>query len=136
MSGGLRVLLADDHKAFLERVEKLLDGDFEVVGEVNNGQALLTKAQELSPDVAVVDIDMPVLDGIEAVRQIRKLGSQTKVVFLTVHEDPDMMSLCFQAGGLGYVIKSRLASDLIPAIRLASTNQTFVSSPSLPGLGG
>jgi len=134
LSGGLRVLLADDHRAILERVKGLLDSGFEVVGAVDNGQALVAMARELNPDVAVVDIEMPVLDGLEAARQIKKLGGQVKVIFLTVHEDPDMISLCFQAGALGYVIKSRLASDLIPAIQLASTNHTFVS-PTLPWLG-
>ena len=135
LSGGLRVLLADDHKAISERVKGLLESEFEVVGAADNGQALVAMARELNPDVAVVDIEMPMLDGLEAVRQIRRLGGQVKVVFLTVHEDPDVMSLCFQAGALGYVIKSRLASNLIPAIQLASTNHTFVS-PTLPRLGG
>jgi len=134
LSGGLRVLLADDHRAILERAKGLLDSEFEVVGTVDNGQALVAMARELNPDVAVVDIEMPVLDGIEAVRQIRKSGGQVRVVFLTVHEDPDVISLCFEAGALGYVIKSRLGSDLIPAIRSASTNHTFVS-PTSPRLG-
>ena len=132
LSGGLRVLLADDHKPILERVkELLLEGGFDVVGTVENGQALVAMARELNPDVAVVDVEMPVLDGIEAVRQIRKLGGQMKVVFLTVHEDPDWISQCFRAGALGYVIKSRLVSDLIPAIRMASLHRAFVS-PTLP----
>jgi DNA-binding NarL/FixJ family response regulator len=131
LASGLRVLLADGHKAVLERVKGLLNKNFEVVGAVDDGRALVTMARELNPDVAVIDTEMPVLDGIEAVRQIRELGSQMKVVFLTVHEDPDMISLCFEVGALGYVIKSRLTSDLIPAIRLVSTNHTFVS-PTLP----
>jgi DNA-binding NarL/FixJ family response regulator len=134
LSDRLRVLLADDHKPILERVKGLLDSDFEVVGAVDNGQALVAMARELSPNVAVVDIEMPVLDGLEALRQLRQLDSQMKVVFLTVHEDPDLVSMCFQAGALGYVIKSRLASDLIPAIRSASANRTFVS-PTLPRFG-
>ena len=128
LSGALRVLLADDHKPILERVkELLLEGGFDVVGTVENGQALVAMARELNPDVAVVDIEMPVLDGVEALRQIRKLDSKMKVVFLTVHEDLDWISRCFQAGALGYVIKSRISADLIPAIRLASLNHIFVS---------
>jgi len=123
----LRILLADDHKAMLERVKGLLDPEFEVVGAVDNGQALLDAAKELNPDVLVVDISMPLLNGIDAVRQIRKSGSKARVIFLTVHEDPDMVPACFEAGALGFVVKSRLASDLIPAIQLALTNQTFVS---------
>ena len=132
--GGLRVLLADDHKAMLERVKGLLDSEFDVVGAVDNGQALVDAAKELDPNILVVDISMPVLNGIDAVRQIRESGGKAKVIFLTVHEDPDMVPECFDAGALGFVVKSRLASDLIPAIQFALTNQTFVS-PTLPWEG-
>jgi len=127
----LRVLLADDHKAMLERVRGMLHREFEVVGAVENGQALVDAVRELNPDVVVVDIEMPVMSGLDAVRQIKKSGGRAKVVFLTVHEDPDMVPLCLDAGALGFVIKSRLASDLIPAIQVALTNHTFVS-PTLP----
>jgi DNA-binding NarL/FixJ family response regulator len=130
MLTGLRVLLADDHKAMLERVKTLLDSQFEIIGAVDNGQALVDAAKKLNPDVLVVDISMPVLNGIDAVRQIRKSGGRARVIFLTVHEDPDMVPACFDAGALGFVLKSRLASDLIPAIQLALANQAFVS-PSL-----
>ena len=131
MLTGLRVLLADDHKAMLERVKTLLDPEFEIVGAVDNGQALVDAAKELNPDVLVVDISMPVLNGIDAVRQIRKSGGKGRVIFLTVHEDPDIVPACFDAGALGFVVKSRLVSDLIPAIQLALTDHTFVS-PTLP----
>lgn len=134
LASGLRVLLADDHKAMLERVKGMLHSEFEVVGAVDNGQALVDAARELDPDVVVVDIEMPVLNGLDAVKRIKKSGSKAKVVFLTVHEDPDMVPLCLEAGALGFVIKSRLASDLIPAIQLALTNRTFVS-PTLPWPG-
>ena len=131
---GVRVLLADDHKAMLERVKRLLDSEFEVVGAVDNGQALVEAAKDLDPDVLVVDISMPVLNGIDAVRQIRESGSKARVVFLTVHEDPDIVPACFDAGALGFVAKSRLASDLVPAIQFALTDHTFVS-PTLPWEG-
>ncbi len=134
MLTGLRILLADDHKAMLERVKELLDPEFDVVGAVDNGQALVDAAKELNPDVLVVDISMPVLNGIDAVRQIKNLGIEARVIFLTVHEDPDMVPVCFEAGALAFVVKSRLASDLIPAIQLALTNHTFVS-PTLPWEG-
>ena len=133
MSSGRRVLLADDHRAMLERVKGLLDPEFEVVGAVDNGQALVDAAKELSPDLLVVDISMPVLNGIDAVRQIRKSGSSARVIFLTVHADSDMVSACLDAGALGFVVKSRLASDLIPAIQVALANHTFVSPCVLPG---
>jgi DNA-binding NarL/FixJ family response regulator len=131
LSGGLRVLLADGHNSMRERVKGLLDGYFEVVGAVDNGQALVDAARELNPDVVVADVEMPVLSGLEAVRQIRQSGSTAKVVFLTLHEDAEMVPLCLDAGALGFVVKSRLATDLIPAIQLALTNHTFVS-PTLP----
>lgn len=122
-----RVVLADDHEAMQQRVRAILEPEFEVVGTVNNGQALVEAASELNPDVLVVDISMPLLNGLDAVRNIMRSGAQPKVVFLTVHEDPDMIPLCFEAGALGFVVKSSLASDLIPAIRLALINRTFVS---------
>ena len=131
MLTGLRVLLADDHKAMLERVNTLLDPEFEIIGAVDNGQALVDAAKELDPNILVVDISMPVLNGIDAVRQIRESGGKAKVIFLTVHEDPDMVPECFDAGALGFVVKSRLASDLLPAIRFALADDTFVS-PTLP----
>jgi DNA-binding NarL/FixJ family response regulator len=129
--GGLRVLLADGHRTILERVRGLLNGYFEVVGAVDDGQALVDAARELNPDVVVADVEMPVLSGLDAVRQIRQSGSTAKVVFLTLPEDSEMVPACLDAGALGFVVKSRLASDLIPAIRLALTNHTFVS-PTLP----
>jgi len=126
-----RVLLAEDHKAMQEKVRGLLSLEFDVVRVVANGQELVEAARELKPDILVVDISMPVLNGIEAVRQIRSAGSKATVVFLTVHEDPDLVTVCLDAGAMGFVIKSRLASDLIPAIKLALTHRTFVS-PTLP----
>jgi DNA-binding NarL/FixJ family response regulator len=131
LSGGLRVLLADGDKAMLERVKGLLDGEFEVVGAVDNGQALVDGVGQLDPDVVVVDIEMPLFNGLDAIGQIRKSGNRAKVVFLALHEDPEMVPLCLDAGALGFVVKSRLAADLVPAIRLALTNRTFVS-PTLP----
>jgi len=128
---GLHIVLADDHKAMLERVKGLLNSQSAVVDAVDNGQALVDLTRESNPDVVIVDIEMPGINGIEAVRQIKKSGSTAKVVFLTVHEDPDMVPLCFEAGALGFVVKSRLASDLIPAIQLVLSNHTFVS-PTLP----
>ncbi|HXJ92716.1 MAG TPA: response regulator transcription factor [Terriglobia bacterium] len=131
MLNGLHIVIADDHKAMLQRVKGLLNSQSAMVEAVDNGQALVDLARELKPDVVIVDIEMPGMNGIEAVRLIRKSGSAAKVVFLTVHEDPDMVPLCLEAGALAFVVKSRLASDLIPAIQLALTNHTFVS-PTLP----
>jgi DNA-binding NarL/FixJ family response regulator len=123
----LGVLLADDHPAFVQRVVNLLEQHYEIVGIVSDGQSLVTAALHLAPRVIVADISMPMLNGIEAVRRLRDAGSSAKVVFLTVHEDPDFVPECLEAGGLAYVVKSRLASDLIPAIRMVLTNHTYVS---------
>ena len=111
-----------------------MNPEFEIVGAVDNGQALVDAAKELNPDVLVVDISMPLLNGIDAVRQIRESGGKGRVIFLTVHDDPDIAHVCFDAGALGFVVKSRLASDLIPAIQLALADHIFVS-PTLPREG-
>lgn len=126
----VRILLADDYQAMLEKVSGLLESEFEVVGAVGDGQSLLDAVSELDPDVAVIDISMPILTGIEAARQLRGSGSSVKIVFLTVHSDPEMVRQAFKAGGLAYVVKLSLASDLVPAIREVLAGRTFVSKVS------
>ena len=121
------ILLADDHRETLESVVHLLQSEFEVVGAVNDGQTLLEAASKLRPDVVVLDISMPVMNGLEAADRLRKAGSRAKVVFLTVQEDPDFVHASRVSGALGYVVKSRLTSDLVPAIKEALANRSFVS---------
>lgn len=104
-----------------------LTGTFEIVGSVSNGLDLLEAAARLKPDVVVLDITMPDMDGIEVARQLRRVGCQAKLVFLTVHQDADYVHAAVQAGGIAYVIKSRLASDLVPAIHEALAGRSFVS---------
>ncbi len=123
----VRILLADDHREMLKRVVHLLQSDFEVVGAVNDGQALLEAASQLRPDVVVLDISMPVMSGLEAADRLRGAGSKAKVVFLTVHADPDFVHESRASGALGYVVKPRLTSDLVPAIKEALANRSFVS---------
>jgi DNA-binding NarL/FixJ family response regulator len=125
-----RVLLADDHEAFLEVETRLLKPEFEVVETVRDGRAAVEAAARLAPDVVVLDISMPVLDGIEAIRLLRAAGARAKFVFLTVHSDEDYVRAALAAGAVGYVIKSRLASDLLPALREALAGRRFIS-PSL-----
>jgi len=98
-----------------------------VVGKVTDGRALVAEAEQLHPDVIVLDITMPQLDGIEAARQLRCSQRPARLVFLTVHEDADFARAALDAGGLGYVVKTRLASDLLPAIRAALADRRFVS---------
>ena len=126
-----RVLLADDHPAMLALTANALAGECLVVGRVIDGFELLAEAERLDPDVIVVDITMPRLDGIEAARQLRSSPRPARLVFLTVHEDPDYARAALDAGGLGYVVKSRLASDLLPAIRAALADRSFIS-PTVP----
>lgn len=126
----LRVLLADDHKDFLAAAAQLLQPEFEVVKTVGDGQELLAEAANLDPDVLVLDISMPVLNGIEAARKLRAGGSRAKIVFLTVHQDPEYVHAAVAAGAQGYVIKRQLATDLLLALREALAGRSFIS-PSI-----
>jgi DNA-binding NarL/FixJ family response regulator len=122
-----RVLLADDHPAMLALTAAALANEYSVVGSVADGLALLAEAERLHPDVIVLDITMPGLGGIEAARQLRRSRQPARLVFLTVHERRDFAQAALDAGGLGYVVKARLASDLLPAIRAALADRHFVS---------
>ena len=124
------VLLADDHEEFLVVERRLLEPDFEVIGTVRDGRAAIEAAVRLAPDLLVLDLSMPVMDGIEAAMSLRAAGSRTRIVFLTVHDDPDYVRAALATGALGYVVKCRLASDLVPALRDALAGRTFVS-PSI-----
>ena len=126
-----RIIVADDHDAILDTVLSLLEPDFDVVGTVNNGRDLIREAQRLRPDVIVLDITMPVLNGIDAAHKIHESGLTARLVFLTVHELSSFVNACFDEGALGYVTKSRLRTDLIPAIRDAISGHHFIS-PFLP----
>ncbi len=105
----------------------LLGPEFEIVGEAQNGQALVEAALKLKPDVIVTDISMPILNGIEAAKRLREAGGTSKIVFMTALSDPDLISTCMATGALGYVVKGRLARDLEPAIREAVAGRIFIS---------
>ncbi len=123
-----RILLADDHPLVLERVTALLRTAFEVVGVAHNGLEMVLEAMRLTPDAIVADISMPGLDGIRAVRQLREMGSGATIVFLTIHESPELVEACLAEGALGFVLKSHMKTDLIPAIKVALSGHCFVSS--------
>lgn len=111
-----RVLLADDHTLVLEGIKKLLEPHFDLVGTVEDGRALLEEAAKLEPDVILVDISMPLLNGIDAARQLRKSVPDAKIVFLSMHADAAYVSEAFRAGGAGYLLKRSAASELVFAI--------------------
>ncbi len=126
------VLLADDHRIVLEGLRNLLDFEFEIVGTAEDGHALVSMARELRPDVIVADISMPILNGIEAVRKIKKEDPRVKVVFLTMHQDVSYAVSAFEAGASGFVMKYAASSELITAIHQALLGHTYVT-PMIAG---
>jgi DNA-binding NarL/FixJ family response regulator len=123
----LRVLVAEDHAIMREKVVATLKAEFAVVASVADGQAMLETESETDPDVVVLDISMPVMNGLEAASELAHRASRARIVFLTAHEDPAFLAAAMAAGGLGYVIKSRMASDLRLAVREAACGRAFVS---------
>ncbi|HKO60760.1 MAG TPA: response regulator transcription factor [Pyrinomonadaceae bacterium] len=122
-----RILLADDHADMRDRVKRCLEHEFDVLDPVENGLALLEAAAKLEPDVCLLDISMPMLDGIETANQLRAIDCPSQIVFLTIHEDPDFVQAALKTGALGYVIKRRMVSDLQRAIRAALAGRKFIS---------
>jgi DNA-binding NarL/FixJ family response regulator len=123
----VRVLLADDHPGVRALVENIVEPTFEVVGAVGDGKALLEAALSLEPDVIITDISMPTLSGIEAAKRLQESGSRAVVVFLTVHSDPDFVNACLNAGASGYVVKIRMDTDVLCAVREALAGRIFLS---------
>lgn len=121
------ILIADDHKMFAEGLASLLEDDFELVGIVSTGQALIEEATRLSPEVLVVDISMPVINGLDAVRQLKQTGSSAKVLFLTMHADARLLSEAFRCGAGGYVLKSSAGEELVFAIREVIAGRRYIT---------
>jgi DNA-binding NarL/FixJ family response regulator len=122
-----RLLLADDHTLLLEGIRLMLEPEFELVGSVEDGQALLTAAKALKPDVILLDISMPVLNGIDAAHQLKKILPSAKLIFLTMHADADYVTEAFRAGAAGYLLKRSAASELLTAIREVLNGNHYVS---------
>jgi DNA-binding NarL/FixJ family response regulator len=122
-----RLLLADDHTLLLDGLRMMLEPEFELAGVVEDGQSLLTAAETLKPDLVLLDIAMPALNGIDAARQLKKMRPGTKVIFLTMHSDPDYITEAFRAGASGYLLKRSAASELITAIREVLAGGTYIS---------
>jgi DNA-binding NarL/FixJ family response regulator len=122
------VLLADDHTLILEGFRKILESHCEVVGTAEDGRALLAAAQKFQPDIIVLDISMPLLNGIDAARQLKTTLSETKLIFLTMHADPAYVTEAFRAGASGYVLKRGSVSELTHAIQEALKGRSYVTS--------
>jgi DNA-binding NarL/FixJ family response regulator len=134
--GTARVLLADDHALLLGAFEKLLAGECEVVGQVNDGRALLAATEKLMPDVVILDISMPLLNGLEAGRQIKRHFRNVKLIFVTMNEDPDVAAEAFRAGASGYLLKRSAASELTTAIREVMLGHSYITPLVATGLVG
>jgi DNA-binding NarL/FixJ family response regulator len=129
-----RVLLADDHELVLGAFDKLLAEDCEIVGRVADGRTLVGAAERLKPDVVVLDIGMPVLNGLEAGRQIKQMLPAVKLVFLTMYEDADVAAEAFRAGASAYLLKRSAPSELLTAIREVVQGRSYVTPLATEGL--
>lgn len=123
-----RVLFADDHRLLVEACTKLLEAECDVVGSAADGRTLLLMARGLRPDVVVLDIGMPLLNGLDAGRQLKAMMPEIKLVFLTMNEDADLTAEAFRIGASGYLLKSSAASELSSAIRAAMEDKTYIGS--------
>jgi DNA-binding NarL/FixJ family response regulator len=122
-----RIALVDDHPAMLDQTVELLSADFEIVLALDDGRDLLERCEEAELDAIVLDITLPGLSGIQLAARLREMNSPAKIIFLTVHADPDYAREAFAVGASAYVIKPRLASDLIPALMAALIGKSFIS---------
>jgi DNA-binding NarL/FixJ family response regulator len=129
-----RVLLADDHRLLREAFARLLEADCDVVGAVADGRAVLALAPELRPDIVVLDVAMPLLDGLETARELRRLMPNVRVIFLTMNEDPDIAAEAFRAGAVGYLLKTSAAAELLQAIREVTQDRGYVTPQVTRGL--
>jgi DNA-binding NarL/FixJ family response regulator len=122
-----RILLADDHGLLLEAFKKLLEPEHDIIGTVNDGRSLLKVAPELHPDIVILDIAMPLLNGLDACQQLRHMMPGVKLMFLTVNPDPDVASKAFRLGASAYLLKSSAASELFQAIREVLEGRAYVT---------
>jgi DNA-binding NarL/FixJ family response regulator len=124
----IRVVLADDHREVIAKIRGILGDEFDIIEAAENGREAVTAVLALDPDIFVTDISMPLLNGLQAARNIQKKNSRVKIIFLTIHEDRDFIAAAFSAGATGYVTKRRLSTDLVVAIQEALKGRAFVSN--------
>jgi DNA-binding NarL/FixJ family response regulator len=129
-----RVLLADDHQLLREAFTRLLEPDCEVVGAVADGRALLAAAPALRPDVVLLDVSMPLLNGLDAAAHLRRSMPEVKVIILTMNEDPEVAAAAFRAGASGYLLKNSAASELLLAIREVRNGRSYITPLATRGL--
>jgi DNA-binding NarL/FixJ family response regulator len=122
-----RLVIADDHTLLAEACKELLEPEFQVVGLLNNGRDLLSAAEILKPDVVILDIAMPQLNGLAAGEQIKRMLPSCKLVFMTMNMEPDVAAEAFRRGASGYVVKSGTAGELITAVRRALQSESYLS---------
>jgi len=123
----IRLLLADDHVMFAEGLQSLLRDEFDLLGTAGNGEELVEATLQLNPELILVDISMPILNGFDAVREIRKRGSEAKVIFLTMHNDATLLAEAFRCGASGYVLKQAAGEELVTAIKEVAQGNNYVS---------
>lgn len=122
-----RILIADDHTLVAELCRNLLEGEFEIAGTVDNGRAMMRAAAELKPDVIVVDIAMPVLNGLDAGQQVKELSPAVKLIFLTMNTDIELAAEAFRRGASGYLLKTCAAKEMLTAVREVLQGRTYMS---------
>jgi len=127
----IRVVLADDHQQMIAIVRRTLGEEFEVVCAVEDGKQAVNAVLTLNPDALVIDISMPILNGLQAAKQLQMADCRVKIIFLSIYEGRDFLDAAFSAGASGYVNKARLSTDLIPAIHEAMLGRIFTSAPHL-----
>jgi DNA-binding NarL/FixJ family response regulator len=131
-----RVILADDHVLVLDALKNLLEPEFEVVGKFYDGHTLVEQAQKLSPNVIVLDIGMPTMNGLNAGQRLKKLMPTVKLIYLTMNQDPDLAAEAFRLGASGFVVKSAAASELLQALREVVRGGAYVTPLLTKGMVG
>ena len=124
----LKVVVADDNAGALRHMMKLLETEFDIAATAENGQTALDCIRRLQPDVVVLDLKMPILDGIEVSRELGKIIPRPAIVICSIEDDPEIIGVALQAGALGYVLKMRMADDLVKAVNFAARGESFISS--------
>jgi DNA-binding NarL/FixJ family response regulator len=132
VSERLRVLLADDNAAILDVARDLLQNDFQIVGVLDKASLVVREVSKLNPDVLILDISMPEMNGFEVTRRLRQENCLSKIIFLTVHEELQFIRAAFDAGASGYVFKSRMNTDLCAAIKAVCAGRVFIPRAPIP----